>query len=713
MKLETARISNFKLLRDIELSFSTDRAKPLTVIRAENGSGKTSTLQALRWALYGKEVLEDPQVRLSPADWPDGEVCKIAVAIEFIHTSVTNVGDQPVTSETSYLLKREVEEKPKGDLPNRGQEKVSLYEKTEAGSSPIEPAESHLAEMLPREMIDIFFTDGDAAMTFISPSLSDRTKQDKVKDAIRSLLGLELLEHVQKRISTVQSEVNKKIGKAAGSERLSEVTEKIESLRSERNELVSAEEQLNSEIDSTQKKLEKTQRDLQAALASGSHEELSHRRDQYEHQLEEAKAEEKKLKREHQRLFQSESLSWALLRGAMESGFALLRDLHAKGIIPRAAVPVIQERLELGKCICGADLSEGCDARKHVQSLIEGQKEADEQVDYLSSLYYSAKSDSERWKNVAALEWKHDVDELGTTRASVSKRIEIADRELKSVLGKLDQIDEEKIQSLRNYEKLLSSSVTKKNGELTRNETRQSEIASELQALETEQKKLSREDEKVAGLTAEKVVLDDLDTIVSGALQEMQSTYLHKVSDRMNDLFLEMVGADPEQNATFQGACIDNNYRIIVKTKDGRTLNPDYEVNGASQRALTFAFIWALTEVSGVVAPRVIDTPLGMMSGNVKRRVLNMVSQAAGEQVDRQVVLFLTQSEISHTEAILDTRVGRSMTLTKSDDYPADLVNDPRADQSVITICDCSHRQYCDTCQRTNFEDYKLEYRSA
>jgi DNA sulfur modification protein DndD len=255
--------------------------------------------------------------------------------------------------------------------------------------------------------------------------------------------------------------------------------------------------------------------------------------------------------------------------------------------------------------------------------------------------------------------------------------------------------------------------VTKKNGELTRNETRQSEIASELQALETEQKKLSREDEKVAGLTAEKVVLDDLDTIVSGALQEMQSTYLHKVSDRMNDLFLEMVGADPEQNATFQGACIDNNYRIIVKTKDGRTLNPDYEVNGASQRALTFAFIWALTEVSGVVAPRVIDTPLGMMSGNVKRRVLNMVSQAAGEQVDRQVVLFLTQSEISHTEAILDTRVGRSMTLTKSDDYPADLVNDPRADQSVITICDCSHRQYCDTCQRTNFEDYKLEYRSA
>ena len=66
MKIVAARIHNFKLLRSIDLSFGVNRGKPLTVIRAENGSGKTSTLQALRWALYGKDVLEDPLVRLSP-----------------------------------------------------------------------------------------------------------------------------------------------------------------------------------------------------------------------------------------------------------------------------------------------------------------------------------------------------------------------------------------------------------------------------------------------------------------------------------------------------------------------------------------------------------------------------------------------------------------------------------------------------------------------
>ena len=46
----------------------------------------------------------------------------------------------------------------------------------------------------------------------------------------------------------------------------------------------------------------------------------------------------------------------------------------------------------------------------------------------------------------------------------------------------------------------------------------------------------------------------------------------------------------------------------------------------AMVRALTLAFILALTEISGVEAPNVIDTPLGMMSGFVKREVVRVLS---------------------------------------------------------------------------------------
>ena len=193
----------------------------------------------------------------------------------------------------------------------------------------------------------------------------------------------------------------------------------------------------------------------------------------------------------------------------------------------------------------------------------------------------------------------------------------------------------------------------------------------------------------------------------------MHGMYLQQVSDNMNNLFLDMIGADPSQGAIFQGVRITPDYSIVVDTKDNRTLNPDHEVNGASQRALTFAFIWALTEVSGVVAPRVIDTPLGMMSGSVKRRVLSTVSKSANnDEIDRQVVLFLTQSEIANTEDILDDKVGRVVTLTKTDDYPADLINDPGVDLPEVRLCACNHRQYCSVCQRKSSNEYQLSYRA-
>ena len=77
-------------------------------------------------------------------------------------------------------------------------------------------------------------------------------------------------------------------------------------------------------------------------------------------------------------------------------------------------------------------------------------------------------------------------------------------------------------------------------------------------------------------------------------------------------------------------------------------LNPSKDLNGASRRALTIAFILALTKVSEVAAPNVIDTPLGMMDGFVKRSVLKTAIQESS-----QLILFLTRSEIKDCEDII------------------------------------------------------------
>lgn len=527
MKLVAARIRNFKLLRDIDLAFSVGQDQPLTVIRAENGSGKTSTLQALRWALYGRDVLEEPLVRLSPADWPEQQRCPIEVEIDFVHTTVSHVDGAAMQSETSYMLKREVEEKPEGDRPNRGQERVSLYERTSAGAEPIEAAESRVSQMLPKEMINIFFTDGDSALTFISAQLSDNAKRDRVKDAIRSLLGLDLLERVAKRVSTAQSAVNRKIGKDASSERLSAVSEEIETVSESRDTVAASIITLNSQIEDVEHKLGQVTRELTRALEAGSYEQLAHQRDSYKKQVANAIEAEDQLKREHQALFQEESLSWGLIGSTLRKGFELLENLHAKGVIPRAAVPVLEERLDIEKCICGAELSEGSDARKHVQALIEQQRENDGQVDYLSSLYYQAKGEHEKWGASETRQWTMECSELQKKRITVRKSLDNANRELKSIEGKLDQIDEEEIEAKRLWEKTLTSQLRQRNGEVDRAKMTLSEADEKLKELNREQKELSQADQRMAGLNAEKTALNDLQTVIDGALAEMHGTYLN------------------------------------------------------------------------------------------------------------------------------------------------------------------------------------------
>ena len=116
---------------------------------------------------------------------------------------------------------------------------------------------------------------------------------------------------------------------------------------------------------------------------------------------------------------------------------------------------------------------------------------------------------------------------------------------------------------------------------------------------------------------------------MTASYERITTEELSKVSSLMNEIFLEMIGADPEQGAIIKRAEISPDFDIIVYGPNERTLNPDRDLNGASRRALTLAFILALTKVSEVEAPNVIDTPLGMTSGYVKRSILRTAVRSA------------------------------------------------------------------------------------
>lgn len=721
MKLKSARIRNFKLLRDVVLEFSDDRTRPLTVIRAENGSGKTSTLVALRWVLYGKDGLDDPTMRLSPTTWPDQSPCEVSVQLDFSHTLYNQIAGESVPTSTDYRLVRSAVETPEGNRPNRTEDRITLYRFTDAGLDKVDPPELLVQQMLPIEMKDIFFTDGDAALNFVSPQLSQSAKRDQVKEAIRSLLGVGLLESSASHIAGAQRKYNAHVSKAAQSQQLTDIADRLLKAQSQLDDDQGRLRDVEHQVEELARRFEESDKRLQAALQAGDQVELARQRDLARRQLAESRSSETALKEQHRSVLQDEMLSLAAMGQRLTTGFEELVKLHDAGVIPSGSVPVLTERLEIGTCVCGTPLTAGSDARHHLEELIERQKTVDAKRKGLTELHHAARVDLQRAAS-AASDWAARLGSLERARLGNRKAAEAAAQQLQICEEKLTRIDEARIDDARKERDAVQAALTAKQDERRDLQTAVDQQTRLVAELKPQYDEMLKQDAKLAEVNARLTVTEDMATVVQGALEDLQQVYLGRVSERMNALFLEMVGADPEamsgdkgdhQSQVFRSAEITPSYQIVVHSGESRTLNPESELNGASKRALTFSFIWALTEVSQVTAPRIIDTPLGMMSGAVKKRVIELITAPSGETADleKQVVLFLTRDEIRGTEDVIDQRAGRIYTFTNSDHYPVDVVHNPDVDVAQILRCECTHRQFCNTCARKNDALYDLTAR--
>lgn len=682
------------------------------MIRAENGSGKTSTLVALRWALYGREGLDDATIRLSPTTWPDNRPCEVSVQLDFSHTLYNQIAGESVPTTTDYRLVRSAVETPEGNRPNRTEDRISLYRFTDAGLDKVEPPELLVQQMLPLEMKDIFFTDGDAALNFISPQLSQSAKRDQVKEAIRALLGVGLLEAAAAHIAGAQRKYNAHVSKAAQSQQLTDIADRLLKAESQLDEDQVRLREVEHQLEDLARRYEESDKRLQLALQAGDQVELARQRDLARRQLAESRSSETALKEQHRSVLQDELLSLAAMGTRLTVGFDELVKLHDAGIIPSGSVPVLTERLEIGTCVCGTPLTPGSVARQHLEELIEQQKTVDAKRKGLTELHHAARVDLQR-AATAASDWATRLNSLERARLSNRKAAEAAAQQLQICEEKLSRIDETRLVDARKERDAIQAALTAKQDERRDLQTAVDQQSRLVQELKPQKDEMARRDAKLSEVNARLTVADDMATVVRGALEDLQQVYLRQVSDRMNALFLEMVGADPElmsgeggthRSQVFRSAEITSGYQIAVNSGENRTLSPESELNGASKRALTFSFIWALTEVSQVTAPRIIDTPLGMMSGAVKKRVIELITAPSGEasDIEKQVVLFLTRDEIRGTEEVIDQRAGRIYTFTNTDHYPVDVVNNPDVEVAQILRCECNHRQYCRTCARKN-----------
>ena len=699
MRLESAHIKNFKLLENVDLTFSTDSQRPLTVIRAENGSGKTSILYALRWAMYGVRGIPTG-MRLTAAARPAGTPVTVQVRAEFTTTDPYS-GDK-----VRYRLIRSCEEIPGDDDSfERNPEQLRLLRRTSAGEKDIEDGKDGLiGKLLPLNLADVFFTNGDDVQRFISSGKqADRERQEAVHSAIRQLLGLDDVEATEKHLSSIATSLKRELADDGGEE-LQTAAAALEAIQ---ERVAEAKRELNTiheRIDRVDEQIRADERELDGIRGIGDLDAIQTRIRELEWDLSQLGTHEAGIRGQMKELLQSERLSWRLIGPQLQRGLDILDDLADRKVIPGAAIEVLTDRLELGICICGENLEEASARHQHIKDLIEQQREVAPELQRLSTVWHLARNSSS--VQTAAITEGRSFDDIAAdlrqqyTGCRDAQRHKQAD--LDSEREKRKQIDAERVQTL-------TDRITQNTGKRSSFDRKYGEVEGRLQGLEEEERLADarvREAEAETTLNEtmrlRSAVANDLLELARGTLGSLKSDYLQRVSARMNELFLDIVGSDPDaEAAVFTGVTINDHFDIVIHTQDGKTLDADYELNGASQRALTLSFIWALMEVAGREAPRIIDTPLGMTSGAVKHRMVELITSPADVTgLAYQVVLFMTRSEIRDIEDLLDERAGSVSTLSCSKDYPVDLMNEWGDGAPTVRACACDHRQVCSVCIR-------------
>lgn len=714
MKLLLAKFQNFRMLRDLELEFSHDPGKRLTVIRAANESGKTTILHGLQWALYGDEALpaEGDGFRLHPIDWKasEGKFVTITATLEFMLTkyrrSQSGVEDP---TQLRYRLIRSATEHVDGNSP-RSPSIVKLFKLTDTGARPISEPEPFINDEMPPKLREVFFTDGDRALSFIEARVKGKTNRERVQGAIHSLLGLEVINAAIKHVRNSATEVNRKAKKLDGDDELNSIAKKFEDTDKECIALEEELEDAKQQFRRLDESCSRYDREISAVLVKGDKEELKNELERVREDIKSLDQQRDKAEKGHSELFRSETIASDLLTPALAGALDQLEELRDRGKIPNATIPVLQGRLEAKSCICGETLEPGNAVaemrREHIQNLIDDSHRADEVQNIITDLYYNTR----RLRLPASSRvdtWLGRYDNVIRSRDEVRTKNEKKRRQLRALELKLDSLPDTDVKSLR--EKLSELKDMR-----DRYLTKQAEIKTSLKSLRVDRQKLEqdrdrllRQQKKGEGLLAQRDVTQDIMKVLQGAYEQITTAELLKVSDLMNSFFLEMIGADPEQGALIQRAEIRREFDIIVYGPDGRTQNPDRDLNGASRRALTLAFILALTKVSEVEAPNVIDTPLGMTSGFVKQSILRTTVRES-----KQLILLLTHDEIAGCEEVIDESAGIVFTLTNSAHYPKMLIHDPGVVERKALRCTCNHRGTCKRCQRRQNSEVVLDIAS-
>ncbi|TCJ41259.1 AAA family ATPase [Parafrankia sp. BMG5.11] len=637
MLIEFIRINNWRsFYGDNDFLVSKDPSKNVTLIRAENGVGKTSLLAAINWCLFGilpsESEFENPSKLVNEcAIQKDGQT-KTTVEIDFVHEG------------KAYRASRSFDQKTETTHPLRLRE---LADGGEIPSSKDRP-DRFINSVIPREMAPHFFFYGEATSRYTG-STGARKFGEAVKGILGSTVARMALEDLRKAWQDFNRQASDNTSaEAQDAER--EIEEAVQRIAQYRENLL----KLDEEIEAANSRIDRLNQELAGAKPA---KEAQTRRARIESQLATRETEKAKAL-QRSKAWMRTYITSVLAEELVKESAHVVKAEDTRGRLPAPYdQKFVDEILEDGTCVCGRPIAKGSEEFDRIKSLLDSAGDqavmsrvmtTNTALGRLEAGATRAWSDYER-NNEDLRRVEAEIQRLDADLVEISKELaanpltDIAEKEAARERAKTqrNQAMSRKVDiqtSINNFERQKSGSESKrdelvKKSEAARRFVKRAQLSAALMArLES---RLKSEEE-----AAREAIEREVDAIVKKFMRkpatvELDKNYQLRLYDERKMEIAKSTGENQLLGLAFTGA--------IAKYAKEREKDVDDIL------------------LPGTVAPLVVDSPFGHLDPLYRRSVAEFLPNLAS-----QVILLVSTSQAS--DAVMGTladKVGQEYVLTR------------------------------------------------
>lgn len=660
IRITNIEFENYRQYRSINVNFATGSENDLHILKAKNGTGKTTFLNGILWCLYDNEHYLDNKDKALPIvnsalvqESPEKEPLKVAVRLTLNDNGSIIVFERTQTFFVTVNPLSQV----KSATPGQSKLKIIMTPTNYNGNSVViedeTTVQSFVKQYFDEAIFDYYFFDGENLKNYFTQG-----KSEKIKASIFNISQVTLLSNASNHVRGMGEERARqaaKINKDTAPDLLDQIRQLEENISKKIAE--------NSEIDQRIPELDAIIAEADAALQGYSPIRLNvERRTKLDGTLKRLKAEYESFISE-KNTFIVTYMTLLHFYPRVKYTLDLIEKKQETGTLPPNIDKEQIERLlqeHAKNCpVCDGVLD--AKAITHLQEVLSQLDVSSATSNYLMEIKGSLEQIVSKCKKFPA-EYEAIIEKdkyYASEIAETQKQLDDISAFLAKYSDEAGSFDVQKVENTRRQAREeRDSAKTRKalnESDISRYQQQLADKNAEKDRIESKRQQKDLLNRQVATF---RTLTSKFDSVQTAIMNEIKEDIEKQTWERFSTMIWK--------KNTFGRLSINDKYELTVFNMDNNVMTGS--LSATEYMALAYAFTLAIHDASGKNCPLVVDSPLGRVSDENRA---NMATELLKVSSQKQIIMLFTPDEYSdEVRRIYDAHAAtiRDISLSESED---------------------------------------------